>query len=841
MIALTEQDKKVIDTLTKFEHLKVAKQLGFTQKTVSDHLTTEVMLSAIGTIDKLSRSSDETDKRIVITLIAILWTYRSPEWEPLKDFLLLCVSRIGFPPSAMMIDNKFDTVNNTFSTVNSLFDQFGIACQQLRYEVVVQKKSFLLTSFQKNIWNKIDNYDLLGVSAPTSAGKSFILLLKCVDLFIKERGDIVYIVPTLSLVSQVSSDFRVMFHSFGISNYEILTTFYDRSSSQISRIFVLTQEKAIAAFAQQDSPFEKLRILIVDEIQNVERVAEEDDQRAKTLFDTIIEFRNSSVVAKTIISGPRIESIGELGTAMFGVAAEEESTKGSPVVNFTYAVSKIDNTYYFKQYSEVRKKPHSIQIDYADIIGGHGGVQYTKQYHKYLTYLIAKLGKDSINLIFSPTSPQARKTAVAIAESSVEDIPELESLVKYAAETIHPIYDLCKILRKGFAYHHGKTPPHIRRAIEKAIRNKWLRNIVCTTTLMQGVNLPAQTVFIRNPNLCIKARNGERPKLTNYEIANLRGRAGRLLKDFIGRTFVLDENSFEDEDEQMELFAETTKELSPGYGSKFNENRTAIIEGLRDAVTPADDNEPYAFLLTYIRQTALRNGDSGRQKLKNVGIDISAEDYSKIQKTLSALKVPKSVCLKNRYWDPFDLDLLYGKVFEITIPTTLAENNISWKLRTLIKFMQDNFPVYSKRYFETTNDEILLSYCINTDKWLKECPLARILSTPYYDNSDKIENTVSILQNSISFGLPMLLKPVYDITNEQSMFLRFIEMGAFKPITRRMIELNIPRETAIHFTNTYFSDYAEDVTNIDAFIRKRLMESKNQMDYWNQIQLETFL
>ncbi|MBB6454872.1 replicative superfamily II helicase [Salirhabdus euzebyi] len=74
-----------------------------------------------------------------------------------------------------------------------------------------------------------------------------------------------------------------------------------------------------------------------------------------------------------------------------------------------------------------------------------------------------------------------------------------------------------------------------------------INKVVCTTTLMQGVNLPAKNIITRNPNLFIKAKSaGDNPKLTGYEFSNLRGRAGRLMNDFVGRSIVLDEPAFED-------------------------------------------------------------------------------------------------------------------------------------------------------------------------------------------------------------------------------------------------------------------------------------------------------
>ena len=93
--------------------------------------------------------------------------------------------------------------------------------------------------------------------------------------------------------------------------------------------------------------------------------------------------------------------------------------------------------------------------------------------------------------------------------------------------------------------------------------------------------MPAQNVFIRNPHLYVKKQK-ESSELTNYEMANLRGRAGRLLKDYIGRTFVMDEDEFIDSDgyEQLELFEDVTKELPSGYEQKFEEYKDFIEEAL---------------------------------------------------------------------------------------------------------------------------------------------------------------------------------------------------------------------------------------------------------------------
>src|SRR5690606_34160646 len=137
--------------------------------------------------------------------------------------------------------------------------------------------------------------------------------------------------------------------------YEVLNT-YNGDIHDNKKIFVLTQEKAIGAFSQKDTPFQDVRLLVVDEIQNVERASNEDEQRAKTLYDLIVEFRHTPEIERIVISGPRIEGIGELSQILFGDGATEESDKSSPVASFTYAIQRkkigTRNKYFFNQYTD---------------------------------------------------------------------------------------------------------------------------------------------------------------------------------------------------------------------------------------------------------------------------------------------------------------------------------------------------------------------------------------------------------------------------------------------------------------------------------------------------------
>lgn len=830
---------EVKDILTKLLHIELvtnANRLNFIENNLEEEISEEFLIDAISILNELSIKEDELSKKQLIAICALLWTYKKEEWDGLKNYLILFLSRAGFGPSSIMIDTEYIHGEKQFSFGESVLNQFAVTIAQLKNEIQIGDKIFLLSDFQKSIWQAIEQNQLLGISAPTSAGKSFLILLKAIDLILKREGVIIYVVPTLSLVSQVLADFRKMLDDFEISDYSLETT-YNTTSARQNSIYILTQEKAIAAFSQSDNPFEEVRLLVIDEIQNVEKVADSDDQRSKVLYDLMIELRNTSTIDHIIISGPRIIKIDKLGEAIFGIDSDKKETDTSPVLNLTYSISRKKHKYYFNVYSDLLDETRQVEITRNEIIQGYGKVQYNDKYLAYLSNFLKGFENTECNLIFSPTSTTCSKMASFIAEDKIATNTNfLNDLSEFISNTVHPKFTLVNTIKKGVAYHHGKLPFHVRLLIEDGIKQKEIKTVICTTTLLQGVNLPVQNIIIRNPNLFIR-RIESSVKLSNYEIANLRGRAGRLLKDFIGRTYILDELSFkEKESNQLELFKDSAKELQAGYGKKYRENKENIKRDLANNIGSTIENQDYSFLTTYLRQTVLRYGIHSQIYLDRVGIELNDSDLNSVFEALSSLIVTKTICSKNRYWDPVDLNSLLLRKEQFTIPTSASEANISYKLKALLNRIRDEFPIYYYRYFgvkDVPNKDVLLQKCILAENWLKEKTLSEIFSDRFYDSSEKIDDTISFVQNKISYGLPLLLKPLYDIKESEGMFTRFIELGAYKPLTRKLIELNIPRETAIFLSNNC---EFQNIDNRDSLIIQ-IREIREKLSYWHKVQL----
>ena len=841
----------VLKEWLKIEYFSVANRLGFIDKKyTAQHKLIEETIRAL---DHETTMVEKPDINYVITILSLMWEHTDHNVYNFRDLFIKMLTRIGYPTSAIIADPDYNSDFCQFASMNSIIDEYIVTILQNKNEITVGNQTFLLTEFQKNLFNTLNENRFVGISAPTSAGKSFLILLYAITLMSKMALDIIYIVPTLSLLNQVTEDFNTVSKKVGFEDYFITHNLPIGESKCNHTIYVWTQEKAIATLSTVSFPdLPNRTLLVVDEIQNIERVSEADDVRAKILYDTIQELRQLENVYQVVISGPRIDNISGLGYSLFGNETVAITTTNSPVLNLTYGIRKIANKYYLKQYCGISDDVICYEIQHPEIVSGYGRKGLDVDFLEYLRHIVLALN-NSQNIVFAPTSTASRKIASSLLEGRNSSNNRLSELAQYLRKTVHRDYALATALEYGVVYHHGKLPVHVRRTIEKAIKLKYVSNVVSTTTLVQGVNLPAQNIIIRNPHLYIK-RNANRPspELTNYEMANLRGRAGRLLKDYIGRTIVLDESEFVRTEGYSDenLFEDVYKNIPSGYGDTFERYRHEILDVANSYEYVSNEMLDYGYLVTYIRQSILRHGNSAQRRMAETGVYLTKEQIAAIKLKLNSLSVPLNICKSNRYWDPFVLDSIY-KNFNGPVPNMPFDSSSRSMLLRMLLFLRDN--EYTKTMFERNipprfHDDkscgLLCSICI---KWAKEIPLRDILSGSYFtgdEATEHIESTIQILQQTVSFDIPILIKPLIEIRNENSIFLTCLQEGAYRRITRKMIEMGVPRELAISLFLSYFvnaeSSFLPTSNNFDLelFVRGQLKHIIPSLEFWEAVQLD---
>ncbi len=814
--------KEVIDILLKIELRAAVESIGLTPTPTENLITENNLYEIINAIERAILKDEEGKK--IAAVCALLWTHFHNQFDLLGEYVNSAMTRIGFSPVSRMLRGEDGKIVNS-SLASILEDYF----QSQKYTIETLGKKLIVTEFQKRLWEELERSPRVAVSAPTSAGKSYLLCLRAVQNAALYGGVSFYIVPTVTLMNQVATDLFDISRESGVK-IKILTTVDENITAQQGAIFfVLTQERITERLDFLNNNDFKLTQLIVDEVQNIERAFDigDSNSRAKMLVDVIIDLHDRFSPRLSVVSGPRISEIRSMATALFNQPVAEQSTTSSPVVNIAYSIAPVGKCIEVKQFSELSSN-HITQI-LENTIGATGFSKkaYNDSFHAYIFNIVSS---NKGGLIFSPTSGQCRKTAQSIARRlNKSKDPRICSLATYIKATVSPSYDLAECIESKVAFHHGKLPPHIRNAIEFAIGQSLIDHVVCTTTLMQGVNIPAKTVVLRNPNLFIRDVSGEKPTLSNYEIANLRGRAGRLLRDFVGRTFILDGTSFEELEVQSSLFKPAEKKIEGNYAKVFEENREEIVYEL----TSKEDEFSLNSVASYIA-SAIYTEKLPRQWLARKGITLSVAEIGEVKARMRQLVVDEAVCKRFRYWSPFELNLIAKSADDLLLPGSVFSSGLGERLEELVRKINKIIPLRAKKYLGGKNlaEQVMPIFAANAAKWAKEIPLFDILSNSYSRKSaDNTESTINMLQKDVAFGLPSLLGPVYAIKGVDSSLLSFMERGAYSKEVRLLINANVPRETAIS-TNMKMKQESrplDDIVDAISFIKAK------KLPYWEAV------
>ncbi|MGE8065638.1 DEAD/DEAH box helicase [Pseudomonas sp. NPDC089569] len=133
----------------------------------------------------------------------------------------------------------------------------------------------------------------------------------------------------------------------------------------------------------------------------------------------------------------------------------------------------------------------------------------------------------SKNIVYGNKKKSIESFAVELAAV----LPSVKCpLIQTACDELEEIFDrrykLIDCLRKGVMYHHGSIPDTIRLYLENLFSSsKKMKFLVCNSTLLEGVNLPIERLFVFD---FTKGRS----YLTSSQFKNLVGRVNRFSEVF---------------------------------------------------------------------------------------------------------------------------------------------------------------------------------------------------------------------------------------------------------------------------------------------------------------------
>lgn len=459
--------------------------------------------------------------------------------------------------------------NNFQGIANSNFD-FGntsvldelIQVSDKEYFKVPNSDTDFFFEDQKLIFDGF-SHQYFSYSAPTSLGKSYVM-----RVFIKQQvmlgssQNFAIIVPTKALINEIKSKIlndlgRPLMQD---KNYKVVTSASDKVLEEDHNfIFIMTPERFLYLMNTTDY---KVAYLFIDEAHKISS----KDARSPFYYELVDKIAELEPKPHIIFSSPNIPNPEEY----LSLVPDEEGKKGqhstySPVCQMKYLVDLKDGV--VKAYNDYSREfiqmgNASSRLDLSTLIN------HVK-------------GRDEQNIVYCSSLRETIDYAVEFARTlnpvtDPKKKAELDDIAKNIRTEINSDYFLADLLSKGVAFHVGYLPASIRLRIEDAFKNHIITTLFCTSTLIEGVNLPADNLFITS------FKNG-RNNLDNVSFRNLIGRVGRIDHSMFGNVFMVclktSENNTVRKYEKL-LTSEIPDQRLSIEASLTQKQKRAIIDGL---------------------------------------------------------------------------------------------------------------------------------------------------------------------------------------------------------------------------------------------------------------------
>ncbi|MGN7716528.1 DEAD/DEAH box helicase [Acinetobacter sp. 22512] len=680
------------------------------------------------------------------------------------------------------------------------------------------------TKFQSTLWSSLKSGNNIAISAPTSSGKSYIIKKYIYELINTNLRDVIYIVPTKALINQVSNDLNLM-----VKDKAHVFTTYKESDELKPTIYVLTPERTLKLL--QDNEFLSPSLVFMDEIHNLE-----DSSRGAVFENVLYRMTDKWEKAQFVVAGPFIDGLAKSISNISNIDLIDHKTFSSPVFQL-----KVSITFSPKAKTALYK----IVSITGNILNGDLKFRnslYSKAKSNKgdaLAAIMELFDPDDQNIIYAPTKKEAESWAQKIAPvigSLNPDIvngadQKIKDLIEFLEDEVHPKYSLIRALRLGVAFHHSGLPDIARLEIEELYSQACIKNIVCTSTLVQGVNLPADRLIIINPKVNTQ-------EMSNFEFFNLIGRAGRANTKLYGEVYCID--IVENEWGEDRFLTEVDKTVSSVTVKSINNNKEIISDVVslsKSDIKENYDNDILYQLASYLR--SLYNVDKKQLEKyissSDLSIDLKEKLNIELETVSKNLSIPNELISKNPFIDPILQDEFYKRVLNDGVDNWLinrkpfdkgGENSklVSFKEKSyyyqfwsVMERLNEIFDFESEINFKSYEDYINVGLIVkDSHQWMlgkrHKYFIENKIGLESFDES-KIDKTARYVTNHISRNITFIaVKYLMLWSDVISSFLSeedeekksyilnlptMLELGSYDPVILELMNLGINRSIAI--------------------------------------------
>lgn len=763
-------------------------------------------LCKIASIKSLSESSEE--QSLAYEIITKLFKNFSEKYPSLYSITYSILSRLGnFPNRELLKDFGFDESQLHQTPILKI----ETVTREIENSISLSDKRTLLTDFQKQFFDVLTNEIFFSVSAPTSAGKSFIFTLSIIKRFLKNKKEkIVLVVPTRALIKELSEKVLNGLKEYSLTNEISIRTvpLVEEDNIDNGIVYILTQERLNTLINETDIVINTLFIDEAQEIQSNRGVVLQN-----TLELAIKKFPDINLFfASPLINNPKYFN------ELLNLDYEDN--------HFTENISPVGQNIIFL--SSITKKVHQAKIEllhnneYLKL----GKINFDGKFRetdRMITLANEITKEDELTLIYCNNPSDTEKLALKIAESidSETNDDDILSLIKFIKEDIHEEYSLIKCLKKGVAYHYGKVPSTVRTSIEKLASDKKLKFIFSTSTLLQGVNLPTKNIILFNPY------KGSGQPMERRDFLNLIGRAGRLKYEFQGNIWCIDPSDWKNKSYE----GEKLQTIESYYIKMLNEKSDLILDLAKDY----KNSKNYDFLPVFGKFYAdFLLGESNLLVDKKI---LSKEELNQVIQECSnyTLDIPINIIQKHYSIHPKSLNDLYLYFRnEDDIKQWIPKNVFQKKKKEypyedgtnerLLKIFEKIDNIFLNRY--TYQYTLYSKYA---SSWIHDNTLSEIIednhshylkSNPNRTINASIRETLDIIESHIRFKYVLytsayidILKVIIEEKNlTEDIYQKipnlplYLECGSADPIVINLISIGLSRLTSIKLKKSkYFT------------------------------------
>lgn len=507
-------------------------------------------------------------------------------------------------------------------TINEEFGIQGLY-NYIRESNFIVGEGIMLHRYQKEVLDlfQVGQFNRFFLSAATSFGKTFLIY----EILRKmEYANAAFIFPTVSLLSEnLFKIFNQTDYSWIKERYAI-HTLSDSIELKERNLFIFTPERYLSFLDKNDDV--NLDFVFVDEVYKLDNGFIIDETPQENERDVAYRIALYELLKQdntdALLVGPYIAYPGANGeTSSFKVFLDR------------YGFMAID----YNKYDIVNKEEISVnyakQIIFDDI---HIVFPSTSKKDRLLQLTTALLSKDENLIVYCGRKSDTEKWTKELIEGGV-NLPDIDNervnrLVDHIANLFADgkgsQWIVRKALKKGIGIHHGLVPKYIQQEIISLFNENILKVLICTTTITEGVNTTAKNMIV------LSGKKGPKD-LKKFDALNIEGRAGRFMKHYKGRIFILDKDftkslQLNNEQLQHKLFDKNTSKIDvdivltePEFLDKKQEDRKQELVQMRESkIMPEacfDDFKTISYEdKLFLYNTIARFSDSDREKVNEL-------------------------------------------------------------------------------------------------------------------------------------------------------------------------------------------------------------------------------